>query len=264
VYKFFVFIKRGLITMVSYKMSFVLQTVNMFFGVASFFFLSKLVGNSPLLKQYRGDYLSFLILGVLFQNFIGAALTSFNGSISGEQKTGTLEYLLMSKTSLGAVLTYSSAWAYVMTAIGAGVMLAIASLLFGLRLHADAGMALFILVLTIAGMSGVGMVSAGVIMVTKQGDPVTWLLTALGGLLSGVYFPVTMLPPWLQTISSALPMTHALAAMRGALLLNAPPEQLMMEILWLATFAAIALPLGLMTFKWGFDKARRDGTLAFY
>jgi ABC-2 type transport system permease protein len=263
-YRFTMFLKRGMVTMLSYKTAFVLQTINMFFGVASFYFLSKLVGNSALLKDYGGDYLTFLLLGVVFNSFIGMALNTFNGSISTEQKTGTLEYLLMSRTPLSAVMLYSAAWSFLTTALSAVLMLALASALFGMKLGGNPGMALLVLLVTIVGMSGIGMLSAGIIMVTKQGDPVTWALSALGGLLSGVYYPVKMLPAPLQAVSAALPMTHALSAMRAVLMTNASSATLPMEMLWLVTFAAISLPVGIFAFRWGFDKARRDGTLAFF
>lgn len=263
-YKLWMFIERGMITMFSYKTAFVLQLLNTFFGVASFYFLSRLVGDSPMLESYGGDYLTFLLIGVVFQGFISTALNSFTGSIGGEQKQGTLEYLLLSRTPLSGVMLYSSAWSYFMTAFAGALMLGVGVSLFGMDLSGNVWMVLLVLVVTVLGMSGLGLISAGIIMVTKQGDPVAWLLTALGGLLSGVYYPVDILPEPLRFASTLLPMTHSLNAMRSALMANASAAMLPMELLWLVTFAAISLPVGVLVFRWGFDKARRDGTLAFY
>jgi len=263
-YRLWVFLKRGMLTMLSYKMAFVLGLVNMFLGVASFYFMAKLVGSSDMLEQYGGDYLSFLIVGVVFQSFTGMALNTFNSSIRGEQNMGTLEYLLMSKTRLGSVLFYSSAWSFLSTAFSAVIMLALSSVVFGVKMDANVPVLLLVTLLTVVGMAGLGMMSAGIIMVTKQGDPVTWIVGAASGLLSGIYFPPDLLPPWLRAISLALPTTHALAALRQALLTGATFTAMQRPLLILAAFCVVTVPLGLLTFRWGFNKSRKDGTLAFY
>jgi ABC-2 type transport system permease protein len=45
--------------------------------------------------------------------------------------------------------------------------------------------ALVIFLLSVLGVSGLGLLSAGVILVTKQGDPVASTLGLLAGFLSG-------------------------------------------------------------------------------
>lgn len=263
-YRLWMFIKRGLVTMLSYRTAFVLGLVNTFLGVAAFYYMAQLVGTTDMLEQYGGDYLSFLIVGVIFQSFTGMALNTFNASIRGEQNMGTLEYLLMSKTPLSSVLFYSAAWSFMSTALSAVVMLVLASTVFGVKINANGPVLVAVIVLTVIGMAGLGMMSAGIIMVTKQGDPVTWLVGAASGLLSGIYFPIDLLPKWLRTVSLALPTTHALSALRQALLTGAAFSSMQQPLLVLAGFCLVTVPLGLLTFKWGFNRARRDGTLAFY
>jgi ABC-2 type transport system permease protein len=114
------------------------------------------------------------------------------------------------------------------------------------------------------GLSGIGLMSAGVIMVTKVGDPITWIFTTLTGLLSGVLFPIQYLPSYLQVISYILPTTYALHALRMTLIQNATFAQILPQILVLILTAMITLPLGFYMFRWGFDKTRKTGTLAEY
>ena len=49
--------------------------------------------------------------------------------------------------------------------------------------------AIVIFFLTLTSLSGLGMMSAGVIMISKHGDPIGFLWGVLSGLLSGVYYP---------------------------------------------------------------------------
>lgn len=55
---------------------------------------------------------------------------------------------------------------------------------------------LVVLILTIVAFSGLGIMAASFIMVTKRGDPVTTLVGGVGLLLGGVYYPVELLPSW--------------------------------------------------------------------
>lgn len=265
-YRAFIFLKRGFIILFSYRMAFVLQLVGMLFSVASFYFLAKLVGvtNNPLLARYGGNYLSFLIIGVIFQSFVSTSLGSFNGAIREEQMMGTLEFLLMSKTSLSRILAYSALWSFISASLSGILMLLMAILVFGLKLNVNLLLSLLILILAVVGMSGIGMISAGIILVVKQGDPVTWVFGAVSGLLSGVYYPIEILPKFLRGISYVLPTTHALIALRQSLMTNSSFASMKGEILILVVFCLITVPLGIVSFYFGFNKARKDGTLAFY
>ena len=261
------FVKRGFLIWKSYQMAMVLNLANMFISVASFYFVAKLVGfqeDNCLLKPYGGDYLAFLIIGIVFQSFISVSQNSFSRTISSEQRAGTLEYLLMSKTPLYQLLLGSTLWSFLMIILNSTIVLTSAIFVFGLRLKANLLVAALVLLLTIASMAGIGMISAGIIMVTKQGDPVGWFVGLLAGFLSGVYYPIEVFPPFLQKASLILPTTHALIALRQALINDVSFVQVSSEVFVLLAFSCLTIPLGLATFRYGFDRARREGTLAYY
>jgi len=130
--------------------------------------------------------------------------------------------------------------------------------------HADALGAVIALVLAILSNMGLGMASAGIIMVTKQGNPISFLFNAVSNLLSGVFFPIAVLPFWLRVVSYILPLTWSLEAIRYALLDGYPLGALMSYFAVLGLFSLVTVPLGLITFSMGFLKARRDGSLSQY
>jgi ABC-2 type transport system permease protein len=124
--------------------------------------------------------------------------------------------------------------------------------------------ALAVIVLTITSLSGIGLMSAGIIIITKVGDPITWAFTTLTGLLSGVLFPVEYLPGYLQAVSMVLPTTHALHALRLTLIQNAGLPDVIPQLLLLLLMTLITIPLGFVVIKLGFNQARRVGSLAQY
>lgn len=261
------FIYRGWITMFSYKTALVLQFLSMLVTTASFYFLAKLVGfqaNNPYLAQYGGNYMSFLIIGVIFQSFVSVSQNSFSSTIRNEQLMGTLESLLMSRTPLYQILVYSTLWTFIFTLINIVVILAAAILVFKVSLNVNYLSAFIIFFLSIISLGGIGMISAGVIMVTKQGDPVSWFVTMLSAFLSGVYYPIEVLPKFLKSLALILPNTHALIALRQTLTNHYSISQVKGQILILVIFALVTIPLGIISFKLGFDRSRKEGTLSYY
>ena len=121
-----------------------------------------------------------------------------------------------------------------------------------------------IMILTILAFSGIGLISAGFIIVFKQGSPITFLVTTASGLLGGVLYPVAVLPSWLEPFAYLLPITHALEAMRQILLNGATLAAVYDKALILALFTVLLLPLGLAAFGYGLRMARKEGSLIHY
>ena len=123
---------------------------------------------------------------------------------------------------------------------------------------------LIVMVLTILAFSGIGLLSAAFIIVFKQGSPISWVMGTASVLLGGVLYPVTVLPPWLQSYAYLLPITYALEAMRQVLLNGATFSAIYKEMFALSLFVFFLLPLGLLAFGYGLKLARKEGSLIHY
>lgn len=261
------FLKRDLISEASYRFSFILQVVGIFFSVAVFYFIAQLLGQSaePYLAAYGGDYFSFVLIGIAFAGYFNVGLSSFSSRLRQSQTTGTLEAMLATPTSLSAIILSSSLWDYLLTTIRVLVYLAIGGLFMGVNLgKGNYVAALLVLLLTVASFSSLGIIAASFIMVLKRGDPITWLFNVVSGLLGGVYFPVAIMPGWMQGFSKLLPITYALEAMRLALLRGATLQELVPEILALGAFSVVLMPLSLLAFRYAVRLAKVDGSLTHY
>jgi ABC-2 type transport system permease protein len=261
------FIKRDLLNESSYKLAFLMQFFGIFLSVATFYFLSRLFGATanPYLKSYGGDYFSFVLIGIAFMGYLGVSLNSLSSTIRTAQVKGTLEALLVTQTEIPTIILSSSAYSFIFTSLRVIVYLLIGVLLFGVSMKgANYLGALLILILTITAFGSIGIVSASFVMILKKGDPVTWIFTAFSGLLGGVYYPVSVLPEWLQKFSWLLPITHSMEGMRLALLQGYPLEKIAFHIGVLAAFSGVMLPLSILFFKYGVNRAKMDGSLIQY
>lgn len=261
------FLRRDFIIELSYKLSFLLQLVGIFLNVFMFYFLARLVDGErqPSLDAYNGDYFAFVLIGVAFSLYFTIAISGFAKNLRDAQITGTLEAMLLTPTDLPTIIISSCLWDYLFTTLRVFIYLLLGTLVFGADLgNANYLGALVVLVLTIVAFSGLGIMAASFIMVTKRGDPVTTIVGGVGLLLGGVYYPVELLPSWLQFFAALIPVTYALRAMRNALLTDASWSILLPDIGALIVFCLILVPFSLFTFKQAVRWAKIDGSLAHY
>ena len=261
------FLRRDWRLQLSYRFSFLLQFFGIFFNLLVFYFLSQLVGISaaPYLKPYGGDYFAFVLIGLAFSGYFGVGLNSFAANLREAQTTGTLEAMLMTPTRLSTVIMSSSIYDYGFVTFQVFVYLALGGLLFGVQLDkGNTPAALVVLVLTIIAMTSLGIIAASFIMVLKRGDPVTLLISSLAILLGGVYYPVQLMPQWLQQLSRLLPITYSLDGMRRALLTDASFQEIMPDIIALAIFGIVLVPVSLLIFRYAVHRAKVDGSLAHF
>jgi ABC-2 type transport system permease protein len=260
------FLARDFRTELSYRLSFLMSISGIFFTAFTYFFVAKLLGDSvqPLLEPYGGDYFAFAIIGVAFGGYFTLGLSGFARALRQAQTTGTLEAMMMTPTPVSSVILGSAAWSYAFTTLRVVVYLGLGVIL-GVQLGGAnylGGVA--ILVVAIITFASIGIIAASIIMVVKRGDPVTTLFGAFATLVGGVFYPIEIMPVWLQRIASLLPITYALRAMRLALLQGASWSELLPDLLVLLAFAVVLFPVSLLAFRVAVERARADGSLAHY
>lgn len=263
----FAFLKRDWRLESSYRFSFFLQFVGIFFSVTIFYFISDLFGHAadPYLTPYRTDYFTFVLIGIAFSGYFSIGISSFSQKIRTAQTTGTLEAMLSTPTHYSAIIFASSLWDYLITTLRVFVYFAVGVFLMGVSFaNANYFSALVILFLSIITYSSLGIIAASFIMVLKRGDPVTWLISSISSLLGGVYYPVAILPEGLRWLASLIPVTYSLHGMRLALLQGANITALFTEVLVLTLFSSILLPLSLISFQYSVKRAKIDGSLTQY
>jgi len=250
----------------SYRMNFWLQWASIIVSVTAFWFISQMIPPSRKFgfMGHVGSYFEYVVVGLAFVNYQSTALQSFQRSIRGDQMLGTLEAILATPTSLSLIVLSSGVWAFFLTTLQVACYLVLASALFGLNLSgANVLTAVVFLLLTVACMSPLGVMAAATVMTFKQAGPTNFMMGGAAQLLAGVLFPVALLPLPLRYLSQALPLTHALNGMRGAVH-GITIVQLAPDALWLSVATLVLLPISLFVFRRAVDRAKQDGTLGHY
>ncbi len=260
------FIRRDLREALTYKFSFLSSLVGIFLSSATFYFVAKLVpASAPSLGPFGGDYFSFAVVGVAFAGLLGMFQEGLASVVRSAQLSGTLEALLVTPVPVPAILFGSSLYSLLFQVFRTALHLGVALAFFGLALgRINAAGVLAVGVLTVLCFLSVGVLSASFILVYKTGNPFSWILGTVSGLLGGVVFPIALLPSWIRWVSSLLPVTYALNGMRKSLLASASFAQVLPDVAALAAFDALLVPLSFVAFRWAVRKAKRDGSLSHF
>ncbi|MEX1171669.1 MAG: ABC transporter permease [Chloroflexota bacterium] len=249
----------------SYRAGLLLRLGGALVTVAIFFFLSRTFdAAAPALTAVGGSYFAFVLVGVIAQEFLGQSVGGFGGSLRESQTTGTLELMLLGPSRLLTLLASSTLWLHASAALGALTYLVLGVALGVDVSRADLPAVAAGLVLMLVGFSGMGFIAGAMVLLVKRGNPLGWAFRGASVVLGGVLYPVEVLPPALQAVGLALPITHALTVLRGSLLDGQGIIELAGPLLALAALSAAYLALGVVAFAAAIRYARTDGSLAQY
>jgi len=109
---------------------------------------------------------------------------------------------------------------------------------------------------------GVGVMGSVLpLLFPERGSQMTHVIIAILLLISGVYYPVEVLPAFLQKLAVYSPATYVLDGTRKALLEGTPTLQLWQYIWPTLLMGLVAIPLGLWVFGQAERYAKRAGKL---
>ena len=223
-----------------------------------------------------GDYqlTLTLVVGALLWNYLSWLYNEIAMSIAYERWEGTLEYTFMAPVSRLVHLLGVSLYSLLNSVITSVIVLVGLVLFTGLNLHgANLGGVLVVVAVSTVAFVGLGLIAAVFpVMSAERGAEATHIFQGSLLLVSGVYYPIEVLPKWLQPLSAISPATYTLSACRKLFgvgsssstpgqLAGAPLSAVSHELLILAIMGAVLLPFGLWVFIKVEEWAKRTGKL---
>lgn len=261
------FIKKEFLQQASYHLSFFSTIFSALTSLAIYYFIDALFGHRITgdLSEFGVNYFSYVLLGIIFFSYTGIGISSFSGSIRAEQLQGTLESLLLTPTKTSVILLSMAVWNLLFASTDALIYMGLGIFLFKVDLsNINFISAAVISLLTIVSFSGVGILSASFVLFFKRGDPAGWFMNNAEGLLGGVYYPVTVMPAFLQFLAKLIPVTYAVHGIQLAVYKGYSLAQLKAECGFLLLFCLLLVPISFLSFAYALKKARQQGSLAQY
>ena len=274
-----VFVRRELRAQTYFKLSFFMSLAETASTLVIYGMIARFGQALPEVQALTGgDYVTFVVAGIILNTLLATALSGPYFGLMDTFWQGRTEVLLASPLRLPIVVVGASVGRYLDAAIRIAIYVVGGWLFLGFAWPSALGLlaALPVLVLAVLACTGLGLMAASTVyLLDARGgnDPVRLVVETIVGLVGGVYFPIAVLPLGAQWIGHLVPHTYAIDGMRRAMYGSAqlPPlplhaalgvDPLLGDLLALALYAAIALPLGWTLFKRGLVLARTDGRLS--
>ncbi|MGI0053292.1 MAG: ABC transporter permease [Thermoplasmata archaeon] len=257
---------RGWLVWSSYRAQVFLTVVGWLVPVFLFFLLAVFLGasGSSISALDGGSYVSFFVVGLAFQGFVSNLVGMLAQRIRNEQMMGTLEHVFLSPTSAGAVLAYSSIFGVILNLIATVLILGVGVGALGMHLVINWPTVVLGTILLAISSTGLSLVAAAFIMWTKQGNPVATFFSLFTQFFAGVLFPVAVLPASIRWLAYSVPLTFGLNALRGGLLTGSSLAAEAVPLAWMAVYALITVPLGILLFQAVLRQTKEEGTIATY
>jgi ABC-2 type transport system permease protein len=260
------FIRKDFCIAITYKLQFTFQFCQVFFSIAIVCFIGKMFdgsGGSGLFDRYGTDHFSFALVGISINSYCRAGLVNITNDIRQSMTQGSFEPLCATPIHYAWLLVCSSLWPFMFETVRVAIYFLTAWLLFGMVLsNANWWAALIALTLTVPIFILLGVISSGILIVVKRGDPINWIFSSLSALLAGTMFPVEVLPTWLQKIAFCLPLTHALEALRKSLLVGAGLKEIKTHLAALVLFLLVLIPMTLLLIRLCLKRAKHQGAFS--
>ncbi len=204
-----------------------------------------------------------LLIGAVIWAYLGIIFEILTETVAWERWEGTIEYTFMAPLSRPVHLIGMGLFAVAYGVVRAALLFGVVAVFFGLHMP-DANFASALVILAIASVSfiGIGMMTAVLPLISpEKGSQLGFIAQGLLLVVSGVYYPTSVLPQWMQWLSTISPATYALRGIRAAILEGADVQALWGDIWPLIVIGIVAIPLGLAVFRRGERYAKKHGKL---
>ncbi len=205
----------------------------------------------------------YLLIGTLVWQYLSVIFVLVSETIQWERWEGTIEYTLMAPISRFTHLIGATLFSLIYGFCQTGLILVVVVLFFRLDLgEANLLGAALVLAAACVSFSALGVVGSVMpLLFPERGVQAVYVIQSLLLVVSGVYYPVTVLPSWMQSLSRLSPATYVLGGMRAAILDGAPLRDLLPAIGMLLALGAALLPCGVWLFSRAERYARQTGRL---
>ena len=204
-----------------------------------------------------------LLIGAVVWAYLGIIFEFLTETVAWERWEGTIEYTFMAPLSRSMHLAGMGVFSVLYGLLRAVFLFTVCVWFFDLSVP-DAQFLAALVVLAIASISflGIGMMTSVLPLISpEKGTQLGWIAQGTLLVVSGVYYPVDVLPTWMQWLAKISPATYALEAARAAILDGQGLSTMWDEIWPLLIIGVVSIPLGLWIFARGERYAKKHGKL---
>ena len=256
-------LRRDFQTALSYRLQLIGTVFGSFFSLTIFYYVSRLVRVGRF--ESADEYFAFVLVGIVIFAMLQALLGGAPVIVRQELVAGTFARIVLSPLGPVAGICAMLLFPFAIALVTGTAILVFGVIAFGVSVELPrALLALPVACVAALSFAPFGLVSASMVLIAKQSALGVGVLLAAISLVSGLYFPVELLPSWIGWASDVQPFTPAVDLMRHLLVGAEMESSVMASIAKLVGFGAVMLPLSLWLLTRTIAFTRRRGTIIEY
>jgi ABC-2 type transport system permease protein len=261
------FARRDMLVAWSYRATFISDVLALFLQALLFYFVGLLVDEGRL-PEFGGSpvtYMEYVTVGIALAAFMQIGLGRVAAALRHEQMIGTLESLLATPTSPATIQLGSVLYDLLYIPIRTGLFLVLIAVGFDLDFNvAGVAPAALVILFFVPFVWGLGLLTAAATLTFRGGSAGVGFGLTMLTLGSGAFFPLALLPTWVESLASVNPLAIAIDGMREPLLGAVAWSETLYSLAVLVPFSATSLAVGVIAFRVALRRERRRGTIGHY
>lgn len=207
----------------------------------------------------------YLLIGTSVWTYLSVSFDGVTDIVNLEHWEGTIEHTFMAPISRFTHMIGSCGYAIVHGMLFTFLQLIVVAAFFHLSLgQTNYLTAFFMLALGSVSFIGFGIAASILpLLYTEKGMQMSFIVRSVLLLVSGVYYPISVLPVWMQPLARISPATYVLEGLRAAILRD---QVIWSPEIWSYTWpliitGVVSVPLGVFIFHLAERYAKRTGKL---
>ena len=256
-------IKRDARIFLTYRFRFASQTLAALFSVTLFYYISRLVTVSSFPSP--DAYFAYTVVGLVILEVLVSTIATLSGRVRQELVAGTFERLVLSPFGAVAGIASMTVFPFLLALATGAITIAFAAAVFGMPLRwSTAAFSLPVFFLGGLAFLPFALLIASAVILAKQAESgVGFLITGIS-LIGGFFFPVALLPGWIEWLSSVQPFTPTLELLRHLLVGTPLDGSALVTLLKIVLWAVVLLPPATWMLSRAMRLAQRRGTIIEY
>ncbi len=197
-----------------------------------------------------GDYPTYALIGYVLWWVSVSPMEAYVWGVRRELQRGTFETNVLSPSRLtGLLFGLALSWLLMDSALMA-IVFAFGVALFDIPVTIPLLLkSLPAIIASLIAFLGFGFIFAGLVMLLKNIGPFAQIFEFAMLFLSGVFFPLAVMPDWVITLSKLFPLTHSATIVR-TLFAGGSYSEVSSSLLWLLALIPLYWGIGYLLFSW--------------
>ena len=196
------------------------------------------------------SFIDFFVPGILAMSIMNSGIIGLSTSFTSFREKGILRRIKVTPFALWKFILARILASMMVIIATSGILIGLGMAIWGLTVRGNWLLILLSIVIGSLAFLAIGYAISSIARNTEAAASYANLITFPMLFLSGVFFPISSMPSWLEPIINLLPLKYLVNALRQPMMYGNGIETIWTDLLVLLGVFAVAMLFAIRFFKW--------------